>query len=281
MADIRDVQDVLGVIAVVEAVPSSAEAWRKIAEGFSGLWNFPNCLGALDGKHIEFRPPRSMGSYYYNYKGGNSIVLLALVDAQYKFLFADVGCNGRISDGGVYRDSVLSEAISRNSFNFPPSMNLPGMNQPVPYVIVADDAFPLTKNIMKPYKSRHLSVEQKVYNYRLSRARRTVENAFGILSNRFRILLKKIELSPEKVENITLAACTLHNFLIEECGGGYTASCEDGTSGGEITNLGRIARNVGNRSSNESQGIRDLFRDYFNGNGSVPWQWDAIEKFNY
>jgi hypothetical protein len=178
-------------------------------------------------------PPRSTGSFYHNYKGGNSIVLLALVDANYKFLCIDVGCNGRVSDGGVYRNSELSQAVSANNLNFPTPSLLPGTTTQVPYVIIADDAFPLQRHIMKPYKSRDINLGQKIFNYRLSRARRTVENAFGILSNRFRILLKRIELPVEKVEKIELSTCVLHNFLLSECNV-YSANSEEaeGTQNG-------------------------------------------------
>ena len=82
--------------------PHTEEEWKAVAKGFQDRWNFPNCLGALDGKHIAIRPPRNSGSTFFNYKHSFSIVLMALVDADYKFIYCDVGCNGRVSDGGVF-----------------------------------------------------------------------------------------------------------------------------------------------------------------------------------
>lgn len=129
---------------------------------------FPLCVGALDGRHITFRAPISSGSYYYTYKGTSSIVLLGLADAKYRFIYVNIGVNGRISDGGVFHNSKLSGALQNNTLNLLPSEMLPGMNQPLPYVIVADDAFPLLNNLMKPYPERRLSQECKIYNYRLN-----------------------------------------------------------------------------------------------------------------
>ena len=69
---------------------------------FHKQWNFPQSLGALDEKHIVMQAPANIGGYYCNYKGTFSIVLLAVVDAEYKFMYVDVGCSGRVSDGGVF-----------------------------------------------------------------------------------------------------------------------------------------------------------------------------------
>lgn len=184
-----------------------------MAKDFENRWNIPNVLGALDGKHIIIGAPKSAGSMYYNYKGSHSIVLLALVDAKYNFIYIDVGVNGRVSDGGVFRNSSLVKAIALNSIGIPENKALPRRVQPVPYVILADAAFPLSKHILKPYPFRDMTPEQRVFNYRLSRGRRVVENAFGHLASRFRIFLTTINLSPQKVQEITLACCILHNFL--------------------------------------------------------------------
>ena len=132
-------------------VPSTEEEWINISAQFNELWNFPNCIGAMDGKHIQMRRPINSGSYYFNYKGFFSIVLLGLVDADYKFIYIDVGCNDRISDGGVYRNPSLSQALSENRLNVPAAQAVANSDVVLPYVIAADDAFPLKDHIMKPY----------------------------------------------------------------------------------------------------------------------------------
>lgn len=157
--------------------------------------------------------PANSGATFINYKGTFSIVLMALVDANYKFLFVDVGCNDRVSDGGVFNRSTLNIEMQTNSIGLPPARLLPGSDVECPFYIVADDAFALRKNIMKPFPFRNMSKEERIYNYRISRGRRIVENAFGILAQRFRFLQNCVCLQPVVVEKMVLASCALHNFL--------------------------------------------------------------------
>ena len=74
----------------------------------------------MDGKLIVIRPRTGSGSYYFNYKHTFSIILLAVVDANYKFIYIDVGCNGRISDGGVFKNCSLFNAMENNTLQIPP-----------------------------------------------------------------------------------------------------------------------------------------------------------------
>jgi hypothetical protein len=78
--------------------PTTPEEWRLVSDGFSSKWNFHNTIGALDGKHVAIRCPANGGSLFFNYKGFHSIILMALVDADYKFLYVDLGANGRYVD---------------------------------------------------------------------------------------------------------------------------------------------------------------------------------------
>ncbi|XP_008180084.1 uncharacterized protein LOC103308465 [Acyrthosiphon pisum] len=145
------------------------EDWMKIANDFNEIWNFPNCVGAIDGKHISIICPPGAGSEYYNYKGYHSIVLQAVVDAHAKFVVIDIDDYGRCS--GIFKESLF--------------------------------AYPLLPNLMRPFPRRQLTNEKRIYNYRLSRARRIVECAFGIMVKRFNVLENKMLVGPEKATKIT------------------------------------------------------------------------------
>jgi hypothetical protein len=97
-------------------MPHTENEWLQVSTEYDRKWNFPHCLGVMDGKHVALQDPTNSASDYFNYKVFLSIVLLALVDADYCFLYADVGCQGRISDGGVFRNTILFQKIESNIF---------------------------------------------------------------------------------------------------------------------------------------------------------------------
>lgn len=139
-------------------LPGSEAEWLAIERKFEEKTNFPHCLGSIDGKHVVLQAPFNSGSDYYNYKGTFSIVLLAVVESDYKFIFANVGCRGRISDGGVFKNTSFYKKLVNNELNLPSDMPLLEQRIPMPYVFVADDAFPLLKNILKPYSGYQLTL---------------------------------------------------------------------------------------------------------------------------
>lgn len=132
--------------------------WKDIAVSFENRWQFPNCIGALDGKHICITTTPKSGKKNYNYKGSFSINLLALVDAKYKFTVIQVGDLGKNSDGGVYSNSTLGRGMREKTLNVPEDQCLLGAEElgRLPFVMVEDAAFPLKPNLMRPYPGRNL-----------------------------------------------------------------------------------------------------------------------------
>ncbi|XP_028415678.1 uncharacterized protein LOC114539199 [Dendronephthya gigantea] len=102
-------------------MPCTNEAWLQLASVFEQRWNFPNGIGAVDGKRINIQQPGNSGSHYYDYKGHNNLILLAAVGPQYEILWADVGTNGRASDGTVWQKCGLKHAMTaeHNPLNLP------------------------------------------------------------------------------------------------------------------------------------------------------------------
>ena len=215
-------------------------------------------MGAIDGKHIAIRKPANSGSLYYNYKGFYSIVLLAVVNAIKEFIMIDAGINGKISDGGVLFYSKLGELMEKNGLNLPQPKSLPKTDDLYPYVFVADNAFPLGVNLMKPYQEKCLTPAKELFNKRLSAARATVENAFGVLASRFGVFQKAMNLEPAKTTSVTMASCYLHNYLAKENNKTYFSGQEE-MNEELLVNLRTMARN----STSNAKMVRDKFCQYY------------------
>ncbi|XP_042867517.1 putative nuclease HARBI1 [Penaeus japonicus] len=262
--------------------PSTENERLAVAADFEGYWNFPNCGGAIDGKHVRISSPAGSGSYYHNYKGFKSVILMAIVNANYEFMMVDVGRNGRMSDGGVFQTTTFCKKLHRHELNLPSAdMNKEGLN----FVFLGDDAFALHENLLKPFALRDLTIEKRIFNYRVSRARRVVENAFGILANRFRIFHTTINMSPNKIDVVVLACCILHNVLRQKNKGGYSPTTmvdrEDIESRQLIPGSWRneeqltpLQANLNNTGQAGGKQNRDKYVTYFNTTGAVPWQND-------
>ncbi|KAK3921453.1 LOW QUALITY PROTEIN: Protein ALP1-like [Frankliniella fusca] len=182
------------------------------------------------------------------------------------------------NDGGVWANTDLAYDQENNAMNLPDAEPLSGLNMPFPYVFVGDEAFPLTRYMMRPYPRRDLTDEKRIYNYRLSRARRTIENAFGILCARWQILQKPVSMPSANLESTFQALVCLHNFLMmaEEMKNpvdrmyappDFVDSEQDNgtgrwrnTAAPYITALGRIG---GNRSNHLAMGLREYLQHYF------------------
>lgn len=249
----------------------SEEDWKEIAKQFYLRTNFPNCIGAIDGKHIRLQKPFNSGSLFFNYKNFFSIVLLAIVDADYCFTAIDVGSYGANTDSNILKNSTLGEKLNAGNLNIPQAQTLPyeENGKPMPFVIVGDEAFAQSKHIMRPYSRRNLSMKQRVYNYRICRARRMVECTFGVLANKWRIFHRALDLQTKLADDIVKSCCVLHNFVRRKDGIRVDDECYECP----LEGLSRI----GLRADSAGTEVRDYFANYFiSPQGSVPWQYDSI-----
>ena len=248
--------------------------WKHVADKYNLKWQFPHCIGSIDGKHVVITAPKRSGSIYFNYKGTFSIVLLGVVDADYNFLYIDVGGYGKNSDSSIFAECTLGKELTKMRLNFPspePLADRPDIGS-IPYCFVADEAFPLLTNLMRPYPARNSKKNEEAFNYRLSRARRVVENAFGILANRWRIFHTKIGASPDMAMKIVKACCVLHNMLGNDSGlRNIVPRLEE-----EQQDSGCIVRD-GSKSTKNAIAVREQFTKYFTQN-PLSWQNEYLAR---
>ncbi|XP_022197965.1 protein ANTAGONIST OF LIKE HETEROCHROMATIN PROTEIN 1 [Nilaparvata lugens] len=258
----------------------STQKWESVANRFEQRWQFPHCVGAVDGKHVVIKKPNKSGSSYFNYKHTFSVVLLATVDADYKFITVDVGAMGRFSDGSLFSSSALGKKLMKGNLLLPEPKLIPSIDNPVPYVLVGDEAFPLSVNLMRPYPRRNVTgnYQHQIFNARLSRARQPVECAFGILASRFRIFRRPFESKVDTVTDVVKATCVIHNYLRES----VIVSNEDFEDIERLPQNQLLAlRGCRIRRASNAFTIREQFTKYFNNFGAVPWQHRSVMLGNY
>lgn len=174
----------------------------------------------------------------------------------------------------MFRNSVLFEKLQNKELNIPEDVELPGTNTKLPFIFVGDEAYPLLTHLLRPYPRNQLDYDNRVFNYRLSRARRLVECSFGILVSKWRILNKSIETNVDFAIIITKVACLLHNIVM-------THDSKANLSDNDPLSTAHDSRPIPGRRNNtysrEAKNVRDSFKLYFTSSiGEVPWQWNVV-----
>lgn len=188
----------------------------------------------------------------------------------------------------------MKKAFEDNTLSVLKARLLSNTNCLLPFCLVGDEGFPLKTYLMRPFAKRNLqSNDQRIFNYRLSRARRIVENTFGILVSRWRILQKPLALKLSTVEKVIQAVTCLHNYIITTNIANnqylYEGSVDQEDVNGEIipgnwrnivgennfiNPLGRIGANIGTAAAIRQ---REILTQYFiSEQGIIPWQWEHI-----
>ena len=190
------------------------ELLKETVELFEHMWGYPQCAGAIDGSHIPIVAPEEFHTDYFNRKGWHSIILQGVVDARYRFTDINVGWPGSVHDARMFSNSQIFKKGQLGRLFDPIAAQckvIEGVE--IPVHLIGDPAYPLMSWLMKAYTDTgKLTTVQSTYNYRLSRARNVVENAFGRLKGRWRCLAKRNDCNLEFVKLQVAACCTLHNI---------------------------------------------------------------------
>ena len=265
------------------------EDWHNVEEGFRYRWHFPNCIGAIDGKHIVVQCPPKSSTLYYNYKGTYSMVLMAVVDHQYKFKYIDFGEYGSNCDLNVFKNSTFGQAFIQGKLQIPGPKPLPRYDgPPLPHCLIGDEAFAQRKDFMRPYPKPRgnfrfpVPKDQMLFNWHLSRTRNIVENAFGILAQRWCIFMHRICLGVWNVECVVKATVVLHNWLceerpVDEIKRDLIASKIELPPNREAC-MRDMPHMHGYHTAKDAANVRDHFKNFFNGVGAISWQNERMQK---
>ena len=190
--------------------PKGVEILQVIQE-YENKWGFPMCAGCVDGTHIPILAPKENHKDYVNRKGFHSIHMQAVVDSRYLFRDVVVGWPGSVHDARVLSNSTLyKKGVDNALFNEVEPRNIQGKD--IPPLILGDPAYPFLPWLMKRYpENNNTPREQRVFNYRLSRARMTVENTFGRFKGRFKRFSKRVDMEVSSLVDVVLSSCILHN----------------------------------------------------------------------
>lgn len=193
----------------------------------------------------------------------------------FRFLAVDFGAPGSESDAAIFAQSSFKKLMDSKKLSFP-SNGVLG-NKEVPHVIVGDEGFPLKSWLLRPYpasgtRDAVMNERERTYNYRLSRARRVVENTFGIWASKWRILHTPIDGDMDLIHMIIRVTMILHNFIMLHEGTDINEGRTD-LEFEQAHNLRNLPRVSSNNYNDSAWNVRETFADYFiSVEGSVPWQ---------
>lgn len=266
----------------LEFMPIPTEAdFNDTEQNFRSKWQVPCAVGAIDGKHVRLVCPKKSGSLYYNYKNYFSMVLMAVCDADYIFTMIDIGNYGSQCDSNVFQNSRFGRQLRSGHLVFPAPKPLFEGGPSLPCFLLGDGGFALQPNLMRPFPGQNLGHRETIYNYRHSRGRRVIENAFGILSNKWSIFHRPMNLTPAHASNVVKACCVLHNFVRKKEGkftihddvfGSVADEQEVSVDVGEVGEAFASLHAARGNTTNVAKQMRNVLSQFFINQGSVPWQ---------
>lgn len=206
-------------LAIVKNMKSSfvflpkGDELTEVMQEYKENWGFPMCAGAIDGTHVPIISPSDNHADYINRKGYHSIVMQAVVDSKYIFRDMVIGWPGSVHDARILANSHLYQLGNEGKLFMGTDQSQEIIGTSIHPLLLGDPAYPLLPWLMKGYQvNSDTCAAHKLFNYRLSHARMTVENTFGRWKGRFRRFLKRVDMDVKNVAIAVAASCILHNL---------------------------------------------------------------------
>ena len=192
-------------------LPNTINEVNEMVLNFYLAHGFPQCLGDVDGSHVNIKRPKTNANDYMNRKGHYSFNVPAAADYQYCFFDVVIKWPGSVHDGRIFSNSWLNESL-RNEYVPSRSKIIVEGGGPVPVCILGDPAYPLLSFLMKEFVNRGANEKEQFFGFKLSFARMVIECAFGRLKGRFGCLRREMDINIEDLPYVIHACFLLHNF---------------------------------------------------------------------